>query len=156
MEPLFDIRHVSKYYSAKSGAFSLDKRMVKAVDDISFQIHKGETIGIVGESGCGKTTLGKLILHLFEPTAGEIIFRGQDILKLERRELRQFRKHAQIVYQDPYTSLNPRMPIGEIIGEPLKIQKLGNKDEIKEKVLNMLDVVGLVRDFYDKYPFECQ
>ncbi|WP_259283431.1 ABC transporter ATP-binding protein [[Clostridium] scindens] len=155
MEPLFDIRHVSKYYSAKSGAFSLDKRMVKAVDDISFQIHKGETIGIVGESGCGKTTLGKLILHLFEPTAGEIIFRGQDILKLERRELRQFRKHAQIVYQDPYTSLNPRMPIGEIIGEPLKIQKLGNKDEIKEKVLNILDVVGLVRDFYDKYPFEC-
>ena len=155
MEPLFDIRHVSKYYSAKSGAFSLDKRMVKAVDDISFQIHKGETIGIVGESGCGKTTLGKLILHLFEPTAGEIIFRGQDILKLERRELRQFRKHAQIVYQDPYTSLNPRMPLGEIIGEPLKIQKLGNKDEIKEKVLNMLDVVGLVRDFYDKYPFEC-
>lgn len=155
MEPLFDIRHISKYYSAKSGAFSLDKRVVKAVDDISFQIFRGETIGVVGESGCGKTTLGKLILHLFEPTSGEILFQEQDILKLKGKELRQFRKHAQIVYQDPYTSLNPRMKIGEIIGEPLKIQNLGSKEEISKRVLEMLDVVGLVRDFYGKYPFEC-
>lgn len=155
MELLFDICHVSKYYSAKSGAFSLDHRIVKAVDDISFQIYKGETIGIVGESGCGKTTLGKLILHLFEPTTGEVLFQGQDILKLKGKELRKFRKHAQIVYQDPYTSLNPRMKIGDIIGEPLKIQRLGNKDEIKEKVYEMLKVVGLAEDFYDKYPFEC-
>lgn len=155
MEPIFDIRHISKYYSAKSGAFSLDKRVVRAVDDVSFQIFKGETIGVVGESGCGKTTLGKLILHLFEPTSGEILFQGQDILKLKGKELRGFRKHAQIVYQDPYTSLNPRMKIGDIIGEPLKIQKLGSKEVIKRRTLEMLDVVGLVRDFYDKYPFEC-
>lgn len=155
MELLFDICHVSKYYSAKSGAFSLDHRVVKAVDDISFQIYKGETIGIVGESGCGKTTLGKLILHLFEPTTGEVLFQGQDILKLKGNGLRKFRKHAQIVYQDPYTSLNPRMKIGDIIGEPLKIQKLGNKDEIKEKAYEMLKVVGLAKDFYTKYPFEC-
>lgn len=155
MEPIFDIRHISKYYSAKSGAFSLDKRVVRAVDDVSFQIFKGETIGVVGESGCGKTTLGKLILHLFEPTSGEILFQGQDILKLKGKELRGFRKHAQIVYQDPYTSLNPRMKIGDIIGEPLRIQKLGSKEVIKRRTLEMLDVVGLVRDFYDKYPFEC-
>lgn len=155
MEPIFDIRHISKYYSAKSGAFSLDKRVVRAVDDVSFQIFKGETIGVVGESGCGKTTLGKLILHLFEPTSGEILFQGQDILKLKGKDLRGFRKHAQIVYQDPYTSLNPRMKIGDIIGEPLKIQKLGSKEVIKRRTLEMLDVVGLVRDFYDKYPFEC-
>lgn len=155
MKPLFDIRHVSKYYSAKSGALSLDKRVVKAVDDISFQIFQGETIGVVGESGCGKTTLGKLILHLFEPTAGEILFQNQDILKLKGKELRQFRKHAQIVYQDPYTSLNPRMRIGDIIGEPLKIQNLGNKEDIKKKVLDMLEVVGLIKEFYNKYPFEC-
>lgn len=155
MELIFDIRHISKYYSAKSGAFSLDKRVVRAVDDVSFQIFKGETIGVVGESGCGKTTLGKLILHLFEPTSGEILFQGQDILKLKGKELRGFRKHAQIVYQDPYTSLNPRMKIGDIIGEPLRIQKLGSKEVIKKRTLEMLDVVGLVRDFYDKYPFEC-
>lgn len=155
MEPIFDIRHISKYYSAKSGAFSLDKRVVRAVDDVSFQIFKGETIGVVGESGCGKTTLGKLILHLFEPTSGEILFQGQDILKLKGKDLRGFRKYAQIVYQDPYTSLNPRMKIGDIIGEPLKIQKLGSKEVIKRRTLEMLDVVGLVRDFYDKYPFEC-
>lgn len=152
---LLDVKHISKYYSAKSGAFSREKRMVKAVDDISFQVYSGETIGIVGESGCGKTTLGKLVLHLFEPTNGEILFGNQDVLKLKGKELREFRKHAQIVYQDPYTSLNPRNTIGKIIGEPLLVQKLEDKKTVRKKVLHMLEVVGLSPEYYDRYPFEC-
>lgn len=152
---LLEVNHVSKYYSAKAGAFSRDKRMVKAVDDISFKVYAGETVGIVGESGCGKTTLGKLILHLFEPTKGEIIFQDQDVLQLKGKQLRDFRRHAQIVYQDPYTSLNPRNTIGKIIGEPLLVQKLADKKTTCEKVLHMLDVVGLSAEYYNRYPFEC-
>lgn len=155
MEPLLQIKHVSKYYASKAGVFSRGSRPVKAVDDVSFSVYPGETIGIVGESGCGKTTLGKTILHLFPATEGEVIFQGKDILKLKGRELREFRKHAQIVYQDPYTSLNPRNTIGKIIGEPLKVQKMAERSEIKERVMEMLRVVGLPDDFYGRYPFEC-
>jgi len=155
MKPVLEINHVSKYYSAKSGAFSLDKRMVKAVDDISFKVYPGETIGIVGESGCGKTTLGKLILHLFEPTGGEVLFDGRNILDLKGKELRNIRKYVQIVYQDPYASLNPRHTIGKIIGEPLRVQKMADKKSVQEQVFNMLEVVGLSKDFYHRYPYEC-
>lgn len=153
--PLLKVNHVSKYYSAKAGAFSRDKRVVKAVEDISFDVYPGETLGIVGESGCGKTTLGKLVLHLFEPTKGEVLFGGQDVLRLKGRQLREFRKHAQIVYQDPYTSLNPRNTIGRTIAEPLLVQKLADKKQTEESVLRMLEVVGLSSDYYDRYPFEC-
>ncbi|MEZ3434551.1 MAG: ATP-binding cassette domain-containing protein [Lachnospiraceae bacterium] len=155
MDTLFEIRHVSKYYESKSGIFSGRRRPVKAVEDVSFSIYPGETIGVVGESGCGKTTLGKAILHLLPEAEGEVIFQGKDILKLKGKELREFRKHAQIVYQDPYTSLNPRSTIGKIIGEPLKVQRMAEKSEIKEQVMNMLRVVGLSEDFYGRYPFEC-
>lgn len=155
MEPLLQIKHVSKYYSSKAGFFSGGNKPVKAVNDVSFVVYPGETIGIVGESGCGKTTLGKTILHLFPATEGEVVFQGKDILKLKGKELREFRKHAQIVYQDPYTSLNPRNTIGKIIGEPLKVQKMAEKNEIKKRVMEMLQVVGLSEDFYGRYPFEC-
>lgn len=154
-EPLLQIRHVSKYYSAKVGIFAGGKKVVKAVDDVSFDVYPKETIGIVGESGCGKTTLGKTILHLFEPTSGEVLFQNRDVLKMKGEELRAFRKHAQIVYQDPYTSLNPRNTIGKTIGEPLKIQRMAGKEEIREQVMEMLRVVGLSEEFYDRYPFEC-
>ncbi len=154
-KPLLEVNHVSKHYSAKTGAFSRDKTTVKAVDDITFKVYPGETIGIVGESGCGKTTLGKIILHLFEPTDGEVLFEGRDVLRMKGKELRQFRRYAQIVYQDPYTSLNPRNTIGKIIGEPLIVQKMEDKKSVKEKVLHMLKVVGLSEDYYDRYPFEC-
>ncbi len=152
---MLKVNHVSKHYSAKSGAFSRDKRLVRAVEDISFEVNTKETVGIVGESGCGKTTLGKLVLHLFEPTKGEVLFGGQDVLKLKGQQLRDFRRHAQIVYQDPYTSLNPRNTIGKIIGEPLLVQKIADKKEVQEKVLHMLEVVGLSSDYYGRYPFEC-
>ena len=152
---MLKVNHVSKHYSAKSGAFSRDKRVVRAVEDISFEVYTKETVGIVGESGCGKTTLGKLVLHLFEPTKGEVLFEGQDVLKLKGQQLRDFRRHAQIVYQDPYTSLNPRNTIGKIIGEPLLVQKIVDKKEVQEKVLHMLEVVGLSSDYYGRYPFEC-
>lgn len=152
---MLKVNHVSKHYSAKSGAFSRDKRVVRAVEDISFEVYTKETVGIVGESGCGKTTLGKLVLHLFEPTKGEVLFGGQDVLKLKGQQLRDFRRHAQIVYQDPYTSLNPRNTIGKIIGEPLLVQKIADKKEVQEKVLHMLEVVGLSSDYYGRYPFEC-
>ena len=155
VRPLLKVNHVSKHYSAKSGAFSRDKRVVRAVEDISFEVYTKETVGIVGESGCGKTTLGKLVLHLFEPTKGEVLFGGQDVLKLKGKQLRDFRRYAQIVYQDPYTSLNPRNTIGKIIGEPLLVQKLADKKEVQEKVMHMLDVVGLSSDYYGRYPFEC-
>ncbi|WP_330618951.1 ABC transporter ATP-binding protein [Extibacter sp. GGCC_0201] len=155
VRPLLKVNHVSKHYSAKSGAFSRDKRVVRAVEDISFEVYTKETVGIVGESGCGKTTLGKLVLHLFEPTKGEVLFGGQDVLKLKGQQLRDFRRHAQIVYQDPYTSLNPRNTIGKMIGEPLLVQKIADKKEVQEKVLHMLEVVGLSSDYYGRYPFEC-
>lgn len=155
MEPLLQIKHVSKYYPSKAGVLSGKRKPVKAVDDVSFSVYPGETMGIVGESGCGKTTLGKTILHLFPATGGEVIFQGRDILKLKGKELREFRKHAQIVYQDPYTSLNPRNTIGKIIGEPLEVQKMAEKDEIREQVMEMLHVAGLSEDFYGRYPFEC-
>ncbi len=153
--PLLKVSHVSKHYSAKPGAFSRDRRVVRAVEDISFEVYTKETIGIVGESGCGKTTLGKLVLRLFEPTNGEVLFEGQDVLKLKGQQLRDFRRYAQIVYQDPYTSLNPRNTIGKIIGEPLLVQKLADKKAVQEKVMHMLEVVGLSSDYYGRYPFEC-
>ncbi len=155
-EILLQISHVSKYYSLKQSWLSKERQILKAVDDISFDLYKGEALGVVGESGCGKTTLGKTMLHLLEADAGTVLFHGQDILKLRGKELRQFRRAAQIVYQDPYTSLNPRNTIGKIIGEPLKIQKIEkNREQIKDKVKQMLRVVGLNEDFYDRYPFEC-
>lgn len=155
-ELLLKIRHISKYYPLKSSWPSGEKKVLKAVDDISFNVYKGETLGVVGESGCGKTTLGKTILHLLEADSGSVLYRNIDILKLRGKDLRLFRREGQIVYQDPYTSLNPRHKIGRIIGEPLKIQKL-EKDstEIKARVQEILKVVGLTKDFYDRYPFEC-
>ncbi|WP_281725813.1 oligopeptide/dipeptide ABC transporter ATP-binding protein [Lachnoclostridium phocaeense] len=155
-DTLLQIRHVSKYYPLKKSWLSVEKRILKAVDDISFDVYKGETLGVVGESGCGKTTLGKTILHLLEADAGSVMFHNKDILKMSGKELRLFRREGQIVYQDPYTSLNPRNTIGKIIGEPLKVQKIENNPErIKDRVIETLKVVGLTKDFYDRYPFEC-
>lgn len=154
-QPLLRVEHVSKYYPSRAGVLSKNNVAVKAVDDISFEVYAGETVGIVGESGCGKTTLGKTVLHLFEPTAGRVFFEGTDVLQLKGKALREFRKFAQIVYQDPYTSLNPRNTIGKIVGEPLKIQKMFSEKEIKIRVMEMLEVVGMPRSFYERYPFEC-
>lgn len=152
---LLEVNHVSKTFAARTSVFSRDRREVKAVSDVSFQVFEGETIGIVGESGCGKTTLGKVILHLVDGAQGEVLYRGTDILKLKGKELRKMRRELQIVYQDPYTSLNPRKKIGYIVAEPLLAQKMAGKQEAFKRAEEMLEIVGLPKRFMDKYPHEC-
>ena len=147
-ERLVEINHLKKY-------FHVNKGLLHAVDDVSFTIEKGKTLGIVGESGCGKSTMGRSVLRLIEPTDGEIIYKGQDFKKASGQELRKMRAEMQIIFQDPYASLNPRMTIGEIIEEPLKIQKrFASKEEMRARVLEVMEVVGLNPKYYNRYPHE--
>jgi oligopeptide transport system ATP-binding protein len=127
---------------------------IKAVDGISFDIYKGETLGLVGESGCGKSTAGRTILQLEEPTAGEVHFAGRDLVELNRGDMRKARRHMQMIFQDPYASLNPRMTVGNIIGEPLSIHGLGDADSRKNRVQELLRLVGLNPYFVNRYPHE--
>jgi oligopeptide transport system ATP-binding protein len=151
--PLLEVRHLSKQFSRKSGIFG-KTAVVHAVDDVSFSIEKGETFGLVGESGSGKTTTGRCILRLIEPSGGEVIFDGRDVLKLSRGDLRRARRDMQIVFQDPYSSLNPRMRVSEIVEEPLVIHALGSKAERRARVKELFDLVGLNPDHLARYPHE--
>ena len=152
--PLLEVKNVEKTYISKSGVFG-NTRRVKAVDDVSFAIYEGETLGLVGESGCGKSTLGNAILQLDKATAGQILYKGVDITKLKGRQLRQLRKEIQIIFQDPFASLNPRLTVGEAILEPMTVHGLyGSKKERKEKVLELLERVGLNEEQYHRYPHE--
>lgn len=128
--------------------------VVRAVDGVSFEILRGETLGLVGESGCGKSTVGRCVLRLIEPTAGEVRFAGRDILSMRKEQLREVRREMQIVFQDPYASLNPRMKVGDIVGEPLLIHRLGEKKERRERVTELLRKVGLDPDYMNRYPHE--
>ena len=128
--------------------------LVRAVDGVSFEILRGETLGLVGESGCGKSTVGRCLLRLIEPTSGEIIFEGRNVPLLGKSELRELRREMQIVFQDPYASLNPRMKVGDIIGEPLAIHKIGKKNERRERVAELMRRVGLDPDYVKRYPHE--
>lgn len=151
---LLAAEHLAKHYVASGKGLLGQKTYVKAVDDVSLYIDKGETLGIVGESGCGKTTLGKLILRLLEPTSGEVYFNGIKLSALNNKELRSLRKQMSVIYQDPYSSLNPRMNIGDVIGEPLFIQEgLRGAEKIK-RVYDALEAVGLPRSSIKKYPHE--
>jgi len=150
--PLLEVVNVEKEYITKSGWFS-KAEYFKAVDCVSFKLYKGETLGLVGESGCGKSTLGNAILQLDKATAGAILYNGVDITKLSKASVRRLRKDIQIIFQDPYSSLNPRIPVGEAIMEPMKVHKLYNSDkERKEKVIDILNRVGLSEDYFDRFP----
>ena len=154
-EVLLDVRNLKMYFPLTRGII-LQRRIgwVKAVDDISFQILRGETLGLVGESGCGKSTTGRAILQLYKPTAGEVLFNGVDLTKLAPGEMRKMRRHMQMIFQDPYASLNPRMTVGSIIAEPMQIHNLVPKEQRNQRVQELLEVVGLNPYFANRYPHE--
>ncbi|HUP48844.1 MAG TPA: dipeptide ABC transporter ATP-binding protein [Thermoanaerobaculia bacterium] len=153
-EPLLVVRDLQKYFPVKRGVLARVVAQVKAVDGVSFGVSKGETVGLVGESGSGKTTVGRCILRLIEPTAGSIEFEGTDLLSLHSGAMRRMRRHMQIVFQDPYASLNPRMTVGAIIAEPLVIHGEMNGGERSERVAELLEKVGLNRAYHKRYPHE--
>jgi len=152
--PLLEVKHLKKHFPIKGGVFSKTIGYVYAVDDINFTLEKGETLGLVGESGCGKSTTGRTILRLIEPTDGAIYFEGQDITALDKSAMRALRREMQIIFQDPYASLNPRMTVGSIIGEPLEIHKIAKGSEKEERVASLLQKVGLRAEDMRKYPHE--
>ena len=149
-EILLEVKNLKKYYPVRTGF--IKKTELKAVDDVSFFIRKGETLGIVGESGCGKTTLGRTVLRLEEPTSGDIIYEGKSIIG---KNMKEYRKKMQIVFQDPYASLDPRKTVSDIIGEAMDIQKLcKTKEERRDKILDLMKLVGLNAEFYNRFPHE--
>jgi peptide/nickel transport system ATP-binding protein len=154
-KPLLQIKNLCTWYPINNGLFGKKSEFVKAVDQITFDVYPGETLGLVGESGCGKTTLGRTILRLIEATSGQIIFNNQDLTQLSKADLRKLRKDIQIIFQDPYASLNPKISVGQSILEPLQVHKLYNNDaERKEKVISLLKKVGLNEEHYNRYPHE--
>ena len=152
--PLLEVRHLQKYFPVRSGLLANISAWVRAVDDVTFEIKPGETFGLVGESGCGKTTVGRTILRLMEPTGGEALFEGDNVFDMDVKTLRAARRRMQIVFQDPYSSLNPRMTVGSIVGEPLKVHKLAGGSELTERVSRLLHRVGLRPDQVSRYPHE--
>ncbi|WP_318183305.1 dipeptide ABC transporter ATP-binding protein [Metabacillus idriensis] len=153
-KPLIEIKQLEKYYPIKKGIISRTVGHVKAVDGLNFEIYPGETLALVGESGCGKSTTGRSIVKLDEPTGGQIIFNGRDLSSLNGAELRKARLDLQIIFQDPYSSLNPRMRVGDLLTEPLLAHKLASKEEAVKKVDDMLEIVGLTKSHKNRYPHE--
>src|SRR5687768_1287604 len=151
--PLLEVRHLVKHFSRKQGLFRAPS-IVKAVDDVTFSVDEGEMFGLVGESGSGKSTTGRCILRLVEPTSGDVLFRGENVLEFSRARMRQARRDMQIVFQDPYSSLNPRMKAGDIVEEPLIIHKLGTKQERRDRVADLFTLVGLDTGHLARYPHE--
>lgn len=152
-KPLLEVRGLKKYFPVR-GALGATVQQVKAVNDVSFKLNRGETFGMVGESGCGKSTLGRTILRLTDPTEGQALYNGQDIFAMDHGALQKMRQDLQMVFQDPYSSLNPRKRIGTILEEPLDIHKIGTKAERTQKVLEILEIVGLQAEHYYRYPHE--
>lgn len=153
-KPLIEIKHLEKYYPIKKGIISRTVGHIKAVDGLNFEIYPGETLALVGESGCGKSTTGRSIVKLDEPTGGQIIFNGRDLSSLNGADLRKARLDLQIIFQDPYSSLNPRKRIGDLLAEALLAHKLASKEEAVKKVDDMLEIVGLTKSHKNRYPHE--
>jgi peptide/nickel transport system ATP-binding protein len=154
-KPLLEIRNLKTYFPSKKTFFGRTIDYVKAVDEVTFDVYPGETLGLVGESGCGKTTLGRTILRLVEPTDGKVYYGGQDLFNLPNSEMKKMREDMQIIFQDPYSSLNPRMTIGGAIMEPMQVHKLyANDAERKEKVLDLLNKVNMKPEHFNRYPHE--
>ena len=147
MTPLLEVQDLKKYFTTKRG-------LLHAVDGVSFSLQEGETLGVVGESGCGKSTLGRVVLHLLDSTDGKIFYKGRDVTNFSKQELAELRKEMQIIFQDPYASLDPRMNIAQIIAEPLQIEGKLNKEQIDDRVFELMDTVGLARRLYNSYPHE--
>lgn len=152
--PLVEIRNLKKYFPVRGGVFSRVSAWVKAVDAVSFTIQPRETFGLVGESGCGKTTVGRTLLRLIEPTGGEVFFQGRDFCRFSAAQMRQARQQMQMIFQDPYSSLNPRMTVGAIIGEALKVHGLAQGAELDRQVSALLERVGLAATYRSRYPHE--
>jgi oligopeptide transport system ATP-binding protein len=153
-EPLLQVKGLKKYFPITGGVFGKKIGEVKAVDDVTFTVYKGETLGIVGESGCGKSTTGRMLLRLIEPTEGSIVFEGKEVTKLSKSELRKMRRDMQMIFQDPFASLNPRHTVEKILEEPLVVHGIGSKEERKKRVQEMLEVVGLGRYHAKRYPHQ--
>src|SRR5215210_3149496 len=152
---LIEVRDLKMHFPVTKGiVFQRQVGAIKAVDGVSFGIKQGETLGLVGESGCGKSTTGRAILQLYKPTSGEVVFQGKDLTKLDGGEMRKMRRHLQMIFQDPYASLNPRMTVGNIVAEPMQIHRLVAKSERTQKVQELLQTVGLNPYFANRYPHE--
>ena len=152
--PLIEVKQLKKYFGESNNIFKRNKDVVKAVDGVSFVIHKGETFGLVGESGSGKSTIGRSILRLTSITDGEVLYKGKNLHQLSKHEMRKLRPKLQFIFQDPFSSLNPRIRIGDAIGEALIDHGLSNKKDVKEKVLEVLDICGLAPYHYNRFPHE--
>jgi oligopeptide transport system ATP-binding protein len=151
---LLEVKNLKMHFPIKKGLLSKTRGFVKAVDGVSFNLRKGETLGLVGESGCGKTTVSRSLLRLIEPTGGSVNFEGSDILQLPPKALRQIRAHIQVIFQDPYSSLNPRLSAGQIIAEPLKNYEHRSREQLKERVASLMEKVGLMPDQANRYPHQ--
>lgn len=153
-EVLIEVNDLKMHFPIRRGVLKRQVGAIRAVDGITFEIYKGETLGLVGESGCGKSTAGRTILQLYEPTAGSVTYSGEELTALNREQMRKTRRHMQMIFQDPYASLNPRMTVGNIISEPLSIHGIGDDKSRKARVKELLSLVGLNPYFISRYPHE--
>jgi oligopeptide transport system ATP-binding protein len=153
-EILVEVKNLKKHFPILRGVLRRQVGAVQAVDGVTFNIYKGETLGLVGESGCGKSTTGRTILQLLEPTDGQVLYEGQELTALNKNEMRKARRHMQMIFQDPYASLNPRMSVGSIVGEPLQIHNIGSGQSRKDRIQELLRLVGLNPYFINRYPHE--